>query len=218
MKTAPAKAKLAAKRSCVICMVSLFSVAPLWRSSCARWVDEICAVQAVYWSASLMPWLDVLCYLRTTVLEYKPSHSCVNTVNGAGLVSAAHWFCCSCVGQHADCHLRPACVLGTSHSCCLSLTTLCLHFPHLRRSSSDGVVSAPYPGLGGELLGCEQSALEQMMQDQYGNYVVQKTLEVRRCCFCAAVFVWLLLQYCSCCGFGCFSKGVARCASRKHRR
>ncbi|WIA19593.1 hypothetical protein OEZ85_005532 [Tetradesmus obliquus] len=47
-----------------------------------------------------------------------------------------------------------------------------------RRSSSDGVVSASYPGLGCELLGCEQSALEQMMQDQYGNYVVQKTLEV----------------------------------------
>lgn len=47
-----------------------------------------------------------------------------------------------------------------------------------RRSSSDGVVSANY-GSEDALRGCEQSALEQMMQDQYGNYVVQKTLEVR---------------------------------------
>jgi hypothetical protein len=45
------------------------------------------------------------------------------------------------------------------------------------------VVSVAYPDAGGEhLVGCEQSALEQMMQDQYGNYVVQKTLEVSCCC------------------------------------
>lgn len=45
-----------------------------------------------------------------------------------------------------------------------------------RRSSSDGMVTAM---TGDEALRvCEQSALEQMMQDQYGNYVVQKTLEV----------------------------------------
>jgi hypothetical protein len=40
-----------------------------------------------------------------------------------------------------------------------------------------------------EYPGCEQSALEQMMQDQYGNYVVQKTLEVSRWPCCAAVLL-----------------------------
>jgi hypothetical protein len=43
------------------------------------------------------------------------------------------------------------------------------------------MVTASYPNP--EYPGCEQSALEQMMQDQYGNYVVQKTLEVS-CCQC----------------------------------
>jgi hypothetical protein len=41
----------------------------------------------------------------------------------------------------------------------------------------------------------DQSPLEQMMQDQYGNYVVQKTLEVRGCvriCVCGCV------SFCSC--------------------
>lgn len=47
-----------------------------------------------------------------------------------------------------------------------------------RRSSSDGVVLSAVYG-DDPLRACEQSALEQMMQDQYGNYVVQKTLEVR---------------------------------------
>lgn len=46
-----------------------------------------------------------------------------------------------------------------------------------RRSSSDGMVTATMTG-DEALRVCEQSALEQMMQDQYGNYVVQKTLEV----------------------------------------
>ena len=46
-----------------------------------------------------------------------------------------------------------------------------------RRGSCDGVISSAMTG-DEALRVCEQSALEQMMQDQYGNYVVQKTLEV----------------------------------------
>eukprot|EP00879_Flechtneria_rotunda_P003766 GHRR01004005.1.p1 GENE.GHRR01004005.1~~GHRR01004005.1.p1 ORF type:complete len:548 (+),score=217.70 GHRR01004005.1:2432-4075(+) len=43
-----------------------------------------------------------------------------------------------------------------------------------RRSSNGGIALTVEQGLRA----CEQYALEQMMQDQYGNYVVQKTLEV----------------------------------------
>lgn len=39
--------------------------------------------------------------------------------------------------------------------------------------------AVPAPEMSDDANARDQSPLEQMMQDQYGNYVVQKTLEVR---------------------------------------
>jgi hypothetical protein len=97
-------------------------------------------------------------------------------------------------------------------SCCLHLTSVCASLAcPLCRSSSDGVVSASYPGP--EHLGCEQSALEQMMQDQYGNYVVQKTLEVSCSCHCLLFNALLLCR--GALGYSCkFSQHMLCVGSR----
>jgi pumilio RNA-binding family len=62
-----------------------------------------------------------------------------------------------------------------------------------RSSNGDGIVVGK---------GCEQSALEQMMQDQYGNYVVQKTLEVGTPCKQS------LVEHASAVGLACMPSAI----------
>lgn len=63
--------------------------------------------------------------------------------------------------------------------------------------------AVPAPEMSDDANARDQSPLEQMMQDQYGNYVVQKTLEVRvTTCMWARVCVCRLVR-----GEGLWLKG-----------